>query len=203
MTLAVACGGSSDVTGPPGGGGGGGGGAAAVASVTITPGSANLLVDVVDTAGLGSATLTATPKDAAGNTLSGRAIAWSSSDTTVAKVSATGVVRAVAAGTSTIKATSENQSGQISVTVTRPAVSQVTVTPLNSSIKVGATETLTITVLDAEGHQLRRPIIEINNSPGVISVLTGNVTGVAAGTGTVTIKSENNVPVTATITVTP
>ena len=198
--LAVACGGGSDVTGPPGGGGGG---AAVVSSVAVSPGSANLLVYVVDSTTLGTVALTATPKDAAGNALSGRTITWSSSDTTVAKVSTTGLVKAVAAGTATIKATSENQSGQVLVTVARPAVAQVSVVPLTSSIKVGATETLTVTLLDSQQHLLTGRIIgPHNNTPSIITVSGGDVTGVAAGTGTVSYTSEG-VTTTATITVTP
>jgi uncharacterized protein YjdB len=200
--LTIACGSSSDFTAPQGGGGGGGG-AAIVSSVTVSPGSANLLVYVVDSTTLGTAALIATPKDAAGNALSGKTVTWSSSDTTVAKVSTSGVVKAVAAGTATIKATSENQSGQVLVTVTRPAVAQVSVVPLTSSIKIGATETLTVTLLDSQQHLLTgRLIVPHNDTPSIITVSGGNVTGVAAGTGTVSYTSEG-VATTATVTVTP
>ncbi|MBW3573198.1 MAG: Ig-like domain-containing protein, partial [Gemmatimonadetes bacterium] len=59
-----------------------------------------------DTAVLGeSMQLTATARDAAGNALSGRSVAWGSSSESVATVSAGGMVTAVAAGTATITAT--------------------------------------------------------------------------------------------------
>ena len=62
--------------------------------------------------------LTATLRDAAGNVLTGRAVAWSSSNTSTATVSGTGLVTGVAAGPATITATSETKSGAAVVTVT-------------------------------------------------------------------------------------
>jgi uncharacterized protein YjdB len=60
---------------------------------------------------------TAVTRDASNNVLTGRAIVWSSSNTAVATVSVAGVVAAVGAGTATITATSETQSGTAVVTV--------------------------------------------------------------------------------------
>lgn len=187
------------MTGP-----GGGGTLATVASVSVSPTSANLLVGVVDSTTLGTVVITPTLKDAGGNVLSGQTVTWSSSADSVAKVSSTGVVTAAGAGTASIKATSGSQSGQVSVTVTRPVVDTITVSPLTSTIKVGASETLVVTLLDAQGHALGsgRLIVEFNNSPSIISASGGTITGVAPGTGTITYKSENNTVTVATITVT-
>ena len=203
LVLAVACGGSSDMTGP-GPGNGGGGNPAPVASVAVSPATANLLVGVVDSTTLGTVVITPTVKDASGNVLSGRTITWSSSAPAVATVSSTGVVSAVAPGTASIMASSGGQTGQVSVTVTRPAVDTVKVTPLASTIKVGASETLLVTLLDAQGHALSggRAIVEFNNSPSIITASGGTITGVAPGTGTISYKSENNTVTVATITVT-
>jgi len=75
-----------------------------VASVTVTPNPA--------TVGLGdSLQLTATLKDGSGNVLTGRAVTWQSTNSVVASVSNTGLVRALAAGDATITATSEGKSG--------------------------------------------------------------------------------------------
>ena len=88
----------------------------AVASVVVTP--ANSIV------ALGfPAALAATVKDASGNVLTGRPITWSSSDASVASVSATGIVTGVAIGTATITATSGGQSGTATVTVPSLAMS--------------------------------------------------------------------------------
>jgi uncharacterized protein YjdB len=173
-----------------------------VASVAVSTPSSALLIGVSDST-LGSTTATATEKDASGNALSDRTVSWSSSATTVATVDASGVIRAVGEGTATITATSEEKSGQISVTVTRPPVLQVNVVPLTSSIKVGAAETLAVTLLDAAGHSLTgRLIATVNNSPTLITVSGGQVTGVAAGTATVNFSSEG-ITTVATISVTP
>ena len=80
-----------------------------VASVDLTP--------AADSVRAGrTVTLVATPRDASGNALGGRAVAWESSNAAVATVDA-GVVTGVSAGTAQITAISEGQSGGAAVTV--------------------------------------------------------------------------------------
>jgi hypothetical protein len=86
-----------------------------VASVAVDPSSLTFDVD-------GTSQLEATVQDAAGNTLTDRAVTWSSSADGVATVSADGLVTAVAEGSATITATSEGKSGTAAVTVTAPVV---------------------------------------------------------------------------------
>jgi hypothetical protein len=66
----------------------------------------------------GTVQLTATPKDANGQPLTGRAITWSTSASQVATVTAAGMVSALAVGGATITATSEGKGGTAAVTVT-------------------------------------------------------------------------------------
>src|SRR4029077_18409729 len=61
--------------------------------------------------------LSATLTDANGNVLTGRTVTWSSSNTSAATVSTSGLVTALAQGSATITATSEGQSGISSITV--------------------------------------------------------------------------------------
>ena len=76
-----------------------------VATVAVSPAAASV--------GVGQTVqLTATPKDASGNPLTGRTITWASSNAALATVSATGLVTGVAAGLVTATATSEGKSGQ-------------------------------------------------------------------------------------------
>src|SRR5439155_1542489 len=82
-----------------------------VASVTVAPPSAGVQVGQ-------TVQLTATPRDASGSPLTGRTVAWSSSNTGVAAVTGTGLVTGVGAGSATVTATSEGKSGTSSVTVT-------------------------------------------------------------------------------------
>ena len=82
-----------------------------VASVSVSPSSASLHPgDTVH--------LTATPRDSGGNALTGRTITWSSDSTAVATVNSSGLVTGVAAGSSTVRATSEGKTGTAAVTVT-------------------------------------------------------------------------------------
>lgn len=81
-----------------------------VASVTITPNTLSLTV------GEGQQ-LTAVLRSAAGTELSGRAVAWTTSDAAVATVSTSGLVSALRAGSATIEATSEGQTGNAAVSV--------------------------------------------------------------------------------------
>jgi hypothetical protein len=83
-----------------------------VASVTVTLGASSLAIG-------GTTQATAAPKDADGNVLAGRVMTWASSDAKVAKVSSTGVVTALKAGTTVITATAEGKSGSATLTVVR------------------------------------------------------------------------------------
>jgi uncharacterized protein YjdB len=83
---------------------------APVASVTVSPAPASVTVGQ-------TVQLTATPKDANGNSLTGRVVTWTTSDAAVATVSASGLVSGLVVGTATITATSEEKSGNSVVTV--------------------------------------------------------------------------------------
>lgn len=83
--------------------------AAPVASVAVVPDQETLLPEEM-------LALTATPRSADGSPLE-RSIAWASGDESVATVTGSGHVLAVAPGSTTITATSEGQSGQAEITV--------------------------------------------------------------------------------------
>src|SRR5437588_11355151 len=82
-----------------------------VATVTVAPATASVQVGL-------TVQLTATTKDANGNTLTGRTVTWSSGNTGIATVSSSGLMTGVAAGSATITATSVGQSGTSAITVT-------------------------------------------------------------------------------------
>jgi hypothetical protein len=81
-----------------------------VSSVTVS------LVSSSITAG-STTQATAVAKDANGNVLTGRLVAWASLTPSVASVSSTGVVTALAAGTASIQATVETKIGAAGLTV--------------------------------------------------------------------------------------
>jgi uncharacterized protein YjdB len=81
-----------------------------VASVTLSPSTASVSVGK-------TVQLSATLRDAGGATLTGRAVAWSTSSSKLATVSSTGLVTGHAKGTATITATSEGKSGTATITI--------------------------------------------------------------------------------------
>jgi hypothetical protein len=122
-TLTLSCGSSSEPPTP-------------VATVALTP--------VDDTLRVGETTqLTATTKDADGNTLSGRVVTWASSNTAVATVSNTGLVTGVTDGPATITATSETKTATTAIRVFGPCS-----TAIAPSIAVGQTVNGTLAATD-------------------------------------------------------
>src|SRR5437867_9458777 len=155
-----------------------------VVSVTVTPAAPSVLVGQ-------TVQLTATPKDANGNPLSGRTVTWSSGNLSVATVNGSGLVRGVTAGSATITATCEGQSGTVSATVTSPSVASVTVSPAAANLGIGTTLLLTATLKDSVGNVLTgRTVAWTSNASGVATVdASGLVTGVTAGAATITATS--------------
>lgn len=84
-----------------------------VATVTVSPPAVEIVVGMMEP-------LTATLQDSAGVEITGRTVAWSSSNPAVASVTQTGEVSALAAGTATIFASSEGKRGSARVTVVEP-----------------------------------------------------------------------------------
>src|SRR3989454_1017458 len=159
-------------------------GASPVASVSVAPPSATVPVGQ-------TVQLTATPKDANGTLLAGRTVTWSSSNTSVANVDGSGLVSAAAAGSATITATSEGQSGTSAITVSSVAVASVGVSPASASVQQGATVQLTATPKDANGTPLPgRTISWVSSNTGVATVNgSGLVAGGTAGPATITATS--------------
>src|SRR2546422_6090032 len=104
---------------------------APVAAVTVSPAAPTVQVGQ-------TAQLTATPRDANGTPLSGRAVTWASNNTAVAMVNGSGLVTAGAVGSATITATSEGQSGTAVGTVSNLPGASGTVTPAAAGGPQGA-----------------------------------------------------------------
>jgi len=166
-----------------------------VATVTISPSSATIIVG-------STAQLTATTKDGAGNTLSGRAVTWASSNTAVATVNGSGLITAVAVGSATVTATSEGKSGTATITVTNVPVAAVTVSPATASIQTASTQQLSTVTKDSAGNTLTGRIVTWASSNSSVASVnsSGLVSGVAAGSATITATSESKSG-TAAITV--
>src|SRR6266550_4647296 len=167
-----------------------------VASVAISPATATILV------GQGLQ-LTATPKDSAGGTLTGRTVTWTSGNTSVATVSPSGLVTGVAPGSANITATSEGKTSTAAITVTLIPVASVAVAPTTASLTVGQTAQLAATPKDSAGAALTgRTVTWASGNTSMVTVSSsGLVKGVAAGTATITATSEGKAG-SAAVTVT-
>lgn len=157
-----------------------------VATVRLTPDSTGAFVGA-------TTTLTATLLDAAGDTIRQRTAAISvvPADTAIASVTAAGVVTGRAVGTARIVASSEGQTDTTRVTVTLRPVATVTVTPADTTVRVGNSVQLTATLRAANNAVLTgRTITWASSDPAIATVnASGRVTGVAASSQFVTITA--------------
>ena len=170
-----------------------------VATVAIDPTTATLVVGQ-------NRALTANVRDAAGNVLTGRTVTWSSNNTGVATVSASGQVSAVSAGTATITATSEGRSGTATITVTPAPVASITLTPsTQTSIAVGGTQAFSATMRDANGNVLvGRTVSWSSSNTAVASISAGGLAlGLAPGTTIITGTSEGQAASVALVVTPP
>ncbi len=175
-----------------------------VAKLSVTPASLALTTGQ-------AASLTVQAFDASGNALQGRGVTWSSDNSAAATVAGSGLVTAVAPGNASITATSEGISVSVPVVVSAPppapppapaAVAALSISPSSISINVGGGAALSATPTDSHGNVLTgRTVTWLSSAPQTASVDgSGNVTGVAAGTATITASCEGKTA-TAQITV--
>lgn len=136
-------------------------------------------------------TLAAVAKDATGAVLDGRAIAWSSSDATIADVDGSGRVSAKLPGTAKIRATSEGKEGSATVTVRARPVASITLNTHRLDLAFGAHAQLVATPRDANGAPLSgREIIWSSSNPSIAAVTTlGEVIARGGGTAIITAIS--------------
>ncbi|HWP69976.1 MAG TPA: Ig-like domain-containing protein, partial [Gemmatimonadaceae bacterium] len=129
--------------------------------------------------------------------MTGQAVAWTSSNTTVAAISSTGLMSGYSSGTTTITATSGLLSASVNASVGGTSVSSVRISPASASIQMGATTTLVAEALDANQQVLagrsatwssQNPAIATVSSTGLVTaredgstVITANIEGKTAG----------------------
>jgi hypothetical protein len=131
-------------------------------------------------------------------------VTWSSSNTAIATVSTSGLVTGVAAGTSNITVTTQDgdYSEYSEITVTNVSVTGVTVSPTSASIAVNGTQQLTATI--SPSNATNKNVTWSSSNTAIATVSTsGLVTGVAAGSATITVTtSDGGFHATSAITVT-
>ena len=131
--------------------------------------------------------LTANAVDSHGNSLSGRAVSWTTSNANIATISTTGVVTAAKIGYATITATSEGVTAASRVRVTSSGIALVTLAPASLGLVTGATKSLAVTLSDAAGNALPAATMKWSSSNNNIASVSssGVVTAKHAGSATV------------------
>lgn len=167
-------------------------GESTVSSVTITPSTLELVPDTTYVLRANVETVGFASKD----------VTWTSSDTTIAEVSSTGVLTAKAAGTVTITATSVSDNtkyGTCTVTVgSVQGIDSVNVYPSAMSLSEGATAEINAIVV-AHGA-INKNVTWTSNNVGV--TITGSTAVTNEQTGVTTITATVNVAQGATGTAT-
>lgn len=172
---------------------------APAAAVSIDAGTGKVLVS-------GTLQLTATALDDKNIAISGKVFTWTSSDPTKATVDGNGLVKGVAAGTTTITATADGKTATVSVEIL-PASSTLSleVTPLNATVLKGGTVKLIATVRDAAGNAVAGKTITWTSQATSIATVAadGTVSGIGLGTAKIdatvdALKTTASVAVVAT-----
>jgi uncharacterized protein YjdB len=133
----------------------------------------------------------ATARDADGNVLTGRQVAWSSSNPSVAQVASDGTITGLIVGNTTIRAIIDSKIGSLPISVIGATPSSIAIIPASATISLGKSAQLIAEVRDQAGNVLPGHSISWSSAnSGVASVSgTGVVTAVGAGTANVTATS--------------
>ena len=155
-------------------------------TVTVSPAT-----DELTTLGA-TVQLTAEVRDQNARMMAGATVTWSSGDTSVATVDASGLVTATGNGTATIAASAGSASGSAVVTVTQ-SVASVEVSPSVYELTAsGATVQLTAEALDGNGHGVAGAEFSWESSDVAVATVdaSGLVTAVRGGNATITATYE-------------
>src|SRR5690349_12252145 len=172
LPLMLACGGDS--SGPP-----------SVASIDILGPTADIQIG-------GTVQLSATAKDAKGNTLTGKTVSWSTSSGAIATVSTNGLVTGVSAGTVSITASVDGKTMSRDVKVVSSPVGAIAVTVASTAIAIGGTTQATAVLRDASGNVITGRTVTWSSSNNTVATVngTGLVTGVGQGKATISATAD-------------
>lgn len=126
-------------------------------------------------------------------------VTWETSDSKVATVS-DGQITGVSTGTAEITAKAVNgKSSVCAVTVTLPDAVSVSLDRSELSLVKGSSDTLTASVLPSDASQ---DVVWSTSDSKIATVKDGTITGVSAGTATITAKTSNRKTASCVVTVT-
>lgn len=153
--------------------------AAQLVSIAVTPGNASVPIGTLQ-----QYTATGTYTDNSTKDITG-SVTWSSSATSIATISSSGLLTARGLGSSTIQATSGSISGSTGVTVNTANVVSVSLQPANSTIANGTNLQYTAIATFNDGSTLNVTIVSgVNWTSSNSSVATiGPLSGLAVSKG--------------------
>ena len=134
--------------------------------------------------------LVAAASDANGHALDDPAIAWSSSQPSVAEIDSAGRVTSLARGTATLTASLGSQTASVWLSVEQEPAALAVSPDTVAFTELGATQRLGVEVVDANGHAIDQHSVRATWSSSQEDVATVNASGVVTavynGTATIT-----------------
>ncbi|MEO6209407.1 MAG: Ig-like domain-containing protein [Gemmatimonadaceae bacterium] len=135
-------------------------------------------------------------QDASGRVVTGQPEAWSSSDSSIATVSSSGVVTAHTLGEAKIYIASGTQSAYADLTVSNaaPPPRWVSVSPATAQVSVRSTMALFASVTDAQGHLVSNVPVTWTSSNNALAIVdtSGAITGIAPGSVSIIAHAGGN-----------
>ena len=147
---------------------------------------------------------TGVPRDIYGTPITQAPVTWSVSPTTVATISATGLITGGStSGTATVSATADGVTRSMTITVTATAttptsapVHMISITANATTLKIGEVTQVSGVVRDPNGTPIANVPITWSASPTTVAIATttsattGTITGKGVGTATVYAKAD-------------
>ena len=129
-------------------------------------------------------------------------VTWESGQPGIAAIDTTGVATAASEGVARISATFEGVTGATSISIGKPALQSISVTPNPSSLPIGESEQLTATGTYSDGsvQDVTHTVVWTSSASTVTVALQGVATGAAMGAATIS-AAQFEIKGTATVTV--
>ncbi|HEY6272836.1 MAG TPA: Ig-like domain-containing protein [Terriglobales bacterium] len=171
---------------------------ATLVSITVTPANPSIAAGATQ-----QFTATGTYSDSTTQNVTSLA-AWTSTNTAVATINASGLATAVSTGSTTIQATYGGFTGSTGLTVTTAVLVSIAVTPANASIATGGTQQFTATGTYSDNStQNLTGSVTWSSTNTAVATITGAGLATAAALGTTTIQAASgSITGTTTLTVT-
>ncbi|MCT8337481.1 PGF-pre-PGF domain-containing protein [Methanoculleus sp. Afa-1] len=159
-------------------------------NITVTPTAPALAIDATEQ-------FEAIVRDQFGNAMTGIAVNWSCSNTTVGTIdNSTGLFTALAAGTATVTATAGSVTGTATVTVNaedpvgpeEPVLTRIALTPPGATLDIEDVQRFMVTGYDQNGNVMPAGEIEWACNDGAVGTIDGDgfFTALTVGTATIT-----------------